>query len=50
MREITIENPGNRIIQPYVYGVSLTGNDVVRVWQQGGVTDSEVPGWKINES
>ena len=43
----TIENPGNRIIQPYVYGVSLTGNDVVRVWQEGGVTDSEVPGWKL---
>lgn len=42
-----IKNPGDRIVQPYVYGVSKAGNDVVRVWQLQGVTDSEIPGWKL---
>jgi len=42
-----IKNPGDRTIQPYVYGVSKAGNDVVRVWQLQGVTDSEIPGWKL---
>tara|TARA_R110000824_G_scaffold104840_1_gene248566 strand:- start:606 stop:980 length:375 start_codon:yes stop_codon:yes gene_type:complete len=38
---------GRRWIQMYAYGVSLAGNDVVRVYQVGGDTKTIEPGWKL---
>ena len=38
---------GRRWIQMYCYGVSLAGNDVVRVYQVGGDTKTIEPGWKL---
>jgi len=38
---------GKRWIQMYCYGVSLAGNDVVRVYQVGGSTKTIQPGWKL---
>ena len=37
---------GWRWIEPYVYGDSLAGNPIIRVYQIQGVTDTEQPGWK----
>lgn len=40
------EHAGYRNIEPYVLGLSLAGNPIVRSWQINGVTDTESPGWK----
>ena len=40
-------NPGFRDIEVYTLGMSKAGNPVIRAWQRRGVTDTEVPGWKI---
>lgn len=37
---------GWRWVEPYVFGVSLAGNDIIRVFQVEGVTDTEQPAWK----
>ncbi len=41
---------GLRLIEPYVYGESLAGNPIIRVYQLEGVTDTEQPGWKTFRS
>lgn len=39
-----------RIVEPYAYGLSRQGNEVIRCYQTGGVSDSgEVPHWKLFE-
>lgn len=40
-------NAGFRDIEVYTLGISKAGNPVIRAWQKRGVTDTEVPGWKI---
>lgn len=40
-------NAGFRDIEVYTLGISKAGNPVIRAWQRRGVTDTEVPGWKI---
>jgi len=42
-----IENRGYRDIEPYCYGNSKDDNPVLRGYQLAGVTDTEVPGWKL---
>lgn len=37
---------GERDIEPYVLGLSKTGNPILRAYQYRGVTDTEQPGWK----
>ena len=37
---------GQRWIEIYCYGVSLKGNDIIRVYQIGGDTKTIQPGWK----
>ena len=39
-------NAGQRYIEPYVLGLSKTGNPILRAYQYRGVTDTEQPGWK----
>ena len=45
--------PGFRTIEPYVYGISMAGNDVIRAWLVGGTSrtgradPSLVPGWRL---
>jgi hypothetical protein len=41
---------GWRWIEPYVYGLSLAGNPIIRAYQIEGVTDTEQPGWKTFRS
>ena len=41
-----VEAPGERFIEPYVLGLSLAGNPILRAYQYKGVTDTEQPGWK----
>lgn len=44
----TTNNRGYRTIEPYVLGISKTGNLVVRAYQQGGASDSnDKPGWRL---
>lgn len=38
---------GMRIIEPYVYGTSRAGNDVLRAYQYNGDTARGVPKWKL---
>jgi len=39
---------GYRTVEPYVYGVSGTGYEVLRAYQLGGYSDSEAyEGWKL---
>ena len=38
---------GKRWVEIYCYGTSKAGNDVVRVYQVGGVTKTIQPGWKL---
>lgn len=40
-------NAGFRDIEVYTLGISKAGNPIIRAWQRRGVTDTEVPGWKI---
>ena len=40
------EVSGYRNIEPYVFGISKAGNQIVRAWQVNGVTDTESPMWK----
>lgn len=40
-------NAGFRDIEVYTLGISKAGNTIIRAWQRRGVTDTEVPGWKI---
>lgn len=37
---------GQRWVEIYAYGVSLAGNDIIRVYQVGGDTKTIQPGWK----
>lgn len=37
---------GWRWIEPYVYGVSKAGNDIIRAYQIQGVSDTDEAGWK----
>lgn len=41
-----VETQGERFIEPYVLGLSLAGNPILRAYQYKGVTDTEQPGWK----
>lgn len=38
---------GERIIQPVAYGLSKTGNPVIRAFQPFGDTETSVPAWKF---
>ena len=38
---------GERIIEPYLLGQTITGNPAIRAYQSSGVTQTEQPGWKI---
>ena len=38
---------GTRLIEPYVYGLSLGGNEVIRAFQYGGSTKRGVPKYKL---
>lgn len=38
--------PGKRLIQPYAYGLSMAGNEVLRAFQMQGDTLRGEPGWK----
>ena len=38
--------PGKRLIQPYAYGLSMAGNEVLRAFQMKGDTLRGEPGWK----
>lgn len=38
--------PGKRLIQPYAYGLSMAGNEVLRAFQVDGDTLRGEPGWK----
>ena len=40
-------NAGFRDIEVYTLGISKAGNPVIRGFQLRGVTDTEVPGWKL---
>lgn len=42
-----VENEGWRNIEPYCFGRSTAGNNVIRAYQIDGATDTEVPGWKL---
>ena len=37
---------GRRLIQPYAYGLSMAGNEVIRVFQMSGDSFKGQPGWK----
>ena len=39
--------PGKRLIQPYAYGVTMAGNDVLRAFQVNGDSLRGEPGWKF---
>lgn len=49
--------PGYRTIEIYAFGKTAAGNDVIRAWQRGGVSDTprgdgmdklkEIPGWRL---
>lgn len=41
------ENTGVRIIEPVAYGLTKSGNPVIRAWQPYGDTTSKVPSWKF---
>ena len=45
----TINNPGYREIEPYVYGLSKRENPVIRAYQLGGKSDTpeNMPGWRL---
>jgi len=48
----TTNNRGYRVIEPYVLGISKSGNLVVRAYQQSGASDSNdsddpIPGWRL---
>lgn len=45
----TINNPGYREIEPYVYGLSKIDNPVIRAYQLGGKSDTpeNIPGWRL---
>ena len=39
---------GSRIVQPYIHGTSLAGNEVLSAFQMAGHSTSGVPmGWKL---
>lgn len=38
---------GRRIIEPYVYGITPSGNEVIRAFQYSGDTKRGVPKWKL---
>ena len=40
-------NAGYRDIEVYALGISKRGNPVIRAWQKRGVTDTEIPAWKL---
>lgn len=41
-------NGGLRIVEPFCYGVSSAGNEVLRAYQIGGYSESGNPiGWKL---
>ena len=41
-----VEVEGERFIEPYVLGLSLAGNPILRAYQYKGATNTEQPGWK----
>ena len=45
----TINNPGYREIEPYVYGLSKRENPVIRAYQLEGKSDTpdKIPGWRL---
>ena len=41
-------HPGPRIVEPYVYGVNVQGNELLRAYQVDGVSESNEPvHWKL---
>ena len=39
---------GYRTVEPYVYGISSVGQEILRAYQLGGYSDSEAhEGWKL---
>jgi hypothetical protein len=45
--ELNYEGDGVRLIEPYCFGMSSTGNYILRVFQLKGYTTSIIPGWKL---
>lgn len=41
------EHSGPRIIEVYVYGLTKSGNPVIRAFQPYGDTTTKIPGWKL---
>jgi predicted DNA-binding transcriptional regulator YafY len=39
--------PGNRIIEPYAYGVGDGGRELLRGYQRSGESHSREEGWKL---
>lgn len=37
----------HRIVEPYAHGATKRAKDVLRGYQVGGTSESEVPGWKL---
>lgn len=42
-----INAPGNRLIQPYAYGVTMAGNECLRAFQMSGDSYRGEPHWKL---
>lgn len=41
------DNTGSRVIEPVTYGLTKTGNPVIRAYQPYGDTTTKTPGWKM---
>ena len=39
--------PGDRIVEPYVYGVGPGGRELLRAYQRAGQSHSREEGWKV---
>ena len=38
-----------RVVEPHAYGLSRARNEVIRCYQIGGTSSSEIPAWKLFE-
>ena len=39
--------PGDRIVEPYAYGVGPGGRELLRAYQRAGQSNSREEGWKV---
>jgi hypothetical protein len=40
-------DPGDRVVEPYVYGVGPGGRELLRAYQRVGQSHSRAEGWKV---